>query len=563
LDNGRDPKTGRIKKWASQIIRDLASYTEVSPSGTGVKIFLKGKVPGKLRRKGDIEMYDSGRYFTVTGRSLKKTPLTVKKKQRKLEKLYEQTFGTKDDSQNSLLLSKTSINGELTDAQIIEKLNKNKNAQRLWNGDFSGHDSQSKADLSLCGRIAFYAGPDPNRIARLFRQSGLGQRPKASRDDYVLTTVNKALEGKTEYFGDRTSSKSTPKSEQPKHVDDDCQRIIISTQEHKVNDQVLEALSAVKTIYKRSGSLVQIVRDNEQLEGIRRSENAPHIAPLPKAVLRELTSKVCSFFKEVQGVLQPTHPPSWCIAAIHARGQWKNIRPLTGFVQAPTLRGDGTIISNLGYDRQTGLVLIPDGPLPKIPKNSTLKMAKRAVERLLNVVGDFPFSGEHHKSAWLASLLTPLARYTYEGPSPLLLIDSNVRGSGKGLLADCTAIIVSGRRMSIMAQPKDDDETRKRITALSLFGDSLILIDNISSALGCAALDAALTGTVWRDRILGHTKIVEMPLLATWFATGNNVVLKADTSRRVCHIRLESNDEFPEERTGFEHPDLRSYITKN
>ncbi|MEZ6073962.1 MAG: hypothetical protein R3C10_27700 [Pirellulales bacterium] len=62
---------------------------------------------------------------------------------------------------------------------------------------------------------------------------------------------------------------------------------------------------------------------------------------------------------------------------------------------------------------------------------------------------------------------------------------------------------------------------------------------------------------------MGRSEIVEMPLLTTWAATGNNVVLMADTSRRVCHIRLESRLENPEEREGFRHPHLTRWVAEN
>src|SRR5262249_27110304 len=75
-----------------------------------------------------------------------------------------------------------------------------------------------------------------------------------------------------------------------------------------------------------------------------------------------------------------------------------------------------------------------------------------------------------------------------------------------------------------------------------------------------ASLDAALTGVVWKDRILGRSEIVEMPLVTTWAATGNNVVLGGDLSRRGCHIRLDSKLENPEERADFRHQELLRWV---
>lgn len=70
LDHCRDAETGVIEPWAVEIIRKLNGYTELSPSGTGVHVIVRGKLPEGRRRKGNVEMYDSGRFFTVTGRAL-------------------------------------------------------------------------------------------------------------------------------------------------------------------------------------------------------------------------------------------------------------------------------------------------------------------------------------------------------------------------------------------------------------------------------------------------------------------------------------------------------------
>jgi hypothetical protein len=122
---------------------------------------------------------------------------------------------------------------------------------------------------------------------------------------------------------------------------------------------------------------------------------------------------------------------------------------------------------------------------------------------------------------------------------------------------------VTGERFTIAAYTADEDELRKRITSLALAGDRLVLFDNLEGRFGNAVLDAALTGTAWKDRILGVNRMAEAPLYMTWYATGNNVAVAADTARRICHCRLESPEERPEERSGFEHPDLLAWVGAN
>src|SRR5919107_1680161 len=65
LDGCLDPETGEIEGWAQEVIEELDSYTEISPSGTGVHILVRATLPAGRNRKGRFEAYDRGRYFTV------------------------------------------------------------------------------------------------------------------------------------------------------------------------------------------------------------------------------------------------------------------------------------------------------------------------------------------------------------------------------------------------------------------------------------------------------------------------------------------------------------------
>ena len=114
-----------------------------------------------------------------------------------------------------------------------------------------------------------------------------------------------------------------------------------------------------------------------------------------------------------------------------------------------------------------------------------------------------------------------------------------------------------------MTYTSDREELRKRITTAAVEGERLILLDNLAGAVGNDILDAALTGDRWKDRLLGGNRMFDGPLHVTWFGTGNNVQLQADTSRRVCHVRMESADERPELRAGFKYRDLRAHVRAN
>jgi hypothetical protein len=178
----------------------------------------------------------------------------------------------------------------------------------------------------------------------------------------------------------------------------------------------------------------------------------------------------------------------------------------------------------------------------------------------LDVVCDFPFEAPEHKAAWLAALLTGLAHHAFSGPSPLFLIDANVRGAGKGLLAQTIGRTVLGYELPVFSYAPDPEEMRKKMTSIALAGDRMILLDNLEGAFGNDALDRALTSTRWKDRVLGGNSMIDLPLRVVWLATGNNVTVQADTIRRVIHIRLDVFEEQPEHRSGFRHANLLGHI---
>ena len=93
LDKCRDPETGIIEASALALIQALNSYSEVSPSGTGVHIIVNGHLPPGRRRKGAVEMYDESRYFTLTGAHLTGTPTTIEERTAELASVHTEVFG--------------------------------------------------------------------------------------------------------------------------------------------------------------------------------------------------------------------------------------------------------------------------------------------------------------------------------------------------------------------------------------------------------------------------------------------------------------------------------------
>lgn len=163
LDKCRDPDTGRLEPRASEIIRRLDSYTEVSPSGTGVHIIVRGSLPAGGRKHGAVEMYDRGRFFTMTGEHIGGAPTVIEDRTVELAALHAEVFGKseKEASENGAADEHAT---PLSDEEIVILAKQAKNGEKftgLWTGDTTGHPSPSEADLALCNILAFYCGPDP------------------------------------------------------------------------------------------------------------------------------------------------------------------------------------------------------------------------------------------------------------------------------------------------------------------------------------------------------------------------------------------------------------------
>ncbi|HUP82359.1 MAG TPA: primase-helicase zinc-binding domain-containing protein, partial [Pirellula sp.] len=365
---------------------------------------------------------------------------------------------------------------------------------------------------------------------------------------------------------------------QPKEGDtkkDDRPEVVVDFAEAIVADQVVkhlgklgfetdwipEPLRESVKVYSRSGNLVQpIVSEDPGTKGLL------SIRLVPTSILRERITLACRLLvEELKGEdveVKPIRPPNWLVNAIFERGNYDgNIRPLIGVTQTPTIRPDGTILQDPGYDQATGLFYRPNDDFPKVPESPTAEDAQRACASLFEVVSDFPFESDSDKSAWLAMLLTMICRSCISGCTPLFAISATCPGSGKGLLADVTAQIAYGRAVSKKEFQKSDEELSKFIATILYESEPCHIFDNIDRPLRGAPLDAVLTTPMWKDRLLGQTKSTGDMLARTiWVATGNNISYGSDTARRVLPIRLSPNDETPEKRTEFIHKDLLSWV---
>lgn len=174
LDHCRHPDSGELDPWASAIQDELSTYAEVSPSATGIKLIAKGQLdPNGRRRKGQVEMYDRSRFFALTGHRLQESPEYVAPRQDSLARL-QQSLLPQTKTTTPVTTRCGGVNG--SDPELLDvafRATNGSRVQSLWDGGLGRHPSYSEALLGLARRLAFYSGPDADRLERLVLNSPL------------------------------------------------------------------------------------------------------------------------------------------------------------------------------------------------------------------------------------------------------------------------------------------------------------------------------------------------------------------------------------------------------
>ena len=203
---------GRLTPFAEEIINRVGSYTEISPSGTGIRIFVKGTFPKDGHKDSKLEVYAAKHYLTLTGRALFNAP--IQENQAALDWLYQQychkekpTQPTQDVAYVSQLGVALTQQDESLREIICTSHSGPKVKSLYFDGDLSLYDNDhSSADMALCCILAFWCQKDPLQIDRLFRSSAL-MRDKwdemRGQETYGAMTIRKAIESTTEVYSGR------------------------------------------------------------------------------------------------------------------------------------------------------------------------------------------------------------------------------------------------------------------------------------------------------------------------------------------------------------------------
>ena len=130
--------------------------------------------------------------------------------------------------------------------------------------------------------------------------------------------------------------------------------------------------------------------------------------------------------------------------------------------------------------------------------------------------------------------------------APLHAFDAPVAGSGKSMLVDIASILTTGERAAVFAQGPTLEEFEKRLSVQLMTGRQIIAIDNINNELDGDLLNQSLMQPKVDLRVLGESRKITIRCSAVNTATGNNLKLVGDLTRRSLIARLDPKTDRPE-----------------
>lgn len=579
----------------------IGSYCERSPSGTGLRVFaLLKDIPDKVRKGGPREVYQDGRFLTITGHRIDGSPLDVGPADPDGFSAFYQALVSSQKSKKKTVSSSPKLKSETNrkqqhttqaeaekdniripdpdlDAETVLKL-----AEKNYKDKFrdardtnltGGHVSET--DLTFCNYVAPYCS-GVHQIAQLLQTCR--QREKTlERQDYLIRTATRAWEDRTLYFNKELNRLSYINSfiekESPpslKKYDDtapksDTHIEILENEPPDVQMEKTLAALHVKNdppvLFVRAGQMVRIISDERRY---------PAIDPVTEVSLRTKLYECVDFIrlrpdKDGNLIKKRVRPSIDCLRDIMASRGWVDLLPpLVGLTNTPLIHLDGDIISQEGYDSKTALYYQPEHDLqiPPIPLEPNQKDVAKAVKILWEPFKEFKFVDIADGTHILSGLISIVCRNLIDGNVPMLVIDKPTPGTGASLISQIIGLISEGRDPHTTTQPKTEDEWRKQILSFLGAGRPSIVVDNIEGRLKSPSLAALLTTREYSDRKLGTSDNMTLHHHIVWIGNGNNVSLGGDLPRRVYWSRMDSESVRPwTDDKKYEHPDIRKWTS--
>jgi putative DNA primase/helicase len=302
-------------------------------------------------------------------------------------------------------------------------------------------------------------------------------------------------------------------------------------------------------IYQRDGKLVRIGKLPQH--GMK---PALEFMPIVANTLVELLTTIITWQRQEGKKIVNTACPDRVAATYLARtGHWR-LPHIRSIITAPTMRPDGSIISAPGYDSATSLFYHPQGvDFPTIPDHPSREQARECLDTIIGMVDEVPFvedefgRGNVSRSVFLSAVLSAVIRPILPAV-PIHGFSSPTPGTGKSILVNAIAYLLTGRPCSPLADSGNSEETAKQLSSALQAGYAVISFDNVSEPLGSSILCQALSEPVLSVRVYGKTELKQITNTAMYCATGNNLIFTGDIIRRALRCMIDGKCEQPHTR---------------
>lgn len=342
---------------------------------------------------------------------------------------------------------------------------------------------------------------------------------------------------------------------------------VIELDLHGEQDAVVTIMHAINAghipdLYVRDGQLVHVQRKSSV------HNNQVAVSEVCADRLNMLMSYHIRTFKTVlnkdsKPVRKAYAPPITTLRAVIKSNYWPGLPPLAGIIGTPTLRPDGSLIQEPGYDKATGLYLQPTIQVPRVPDSISDEQVRESRDFVFRkVFGEFCWVSPGDFANYMALLVSPMLRPYIKSTTPFGMFSATTPGSGKTNLTDAIGLTYG---QSSQVLPSRTEELQKKITSI-LVGNSspVVVFDNLKegTSISSEILATLVTKDTWDDRILGASRNVEAAQDRLWLASGNGLTVGGDMASRTVMVRLDPRTEKPELRN-FEMGQFSDWIRED
>jgi hypothetical protein len=533
LDHCREGD-GTVARWAEDLCSEAnGAYREITVSGSGLRI-IGTTSGGEIHRKftfdrksgAGVELYrNTARYITVSGLEVSECA-ALPSLDSFIDTVMARHSGGPARAADGGLDFNTAERQKLFDYEDLIK-----------NGAPEGQRSEAFQAVTwhLAGQ-GWSVEQITDELAK--HPNGIG----AKYADRLFAEVSRSYDKWRVHKRASVSGAEAPAGDWP-------QIFLTSGELPRVVDEAETALLGLRReIYQRGGQLVRPLL----LPTIPANDDWK-FTPLTRPWLIEALTCAARFLKwdgRVKGFVAVDAPDDVSDALLSRGGNW-NLPILSGITKTPFLRRDGSLCETPGYDAASGLLFKPGNEdFPPIPQHPSKADAIEALALLNQLLDGFPFVSPAARAVALSGILTMLDRRSMTA-APLHAFTSPTAGTGKSLLVDLVATLATRRPMPVISQGGhgNEEELEKRLSAALLAGDAAIAVDNCEHPLQSTFLCQALTQQSLNIRVLGVSKNIETPVNAAIYATGNNLTIVGDLTRRTLICGLDAHCERPELRT--------------